>query len=112
MGFLWVVFAHEWAYRLNSSQNLIDQSFLNYTANSWAFTLVENGYYAVDIFLFIGGYVGILATAKYINELKDFKGALNSPYDLLKSVVLVFYCILKRYIRIMPAYAFMMLFYW
>lgn len=104
LAFFWVIFSHEFAYRLKLSQNYIDVSFLDYTKNSWAFTVVESGYYAVDIFLFMGGYVSILATSKYVNQFQGLEGKHWIPVYL--------YAIVKRYIRIMPAYAIMMLFFW
>lgn len=104
LAFFWVIFSHEFAYRLKVSQNYIDPSFLKYTETSWAFTVVENGFYAVDIFLFMGGYVSILATTKYINS---FQGM-----GLKHSIPIYLFSILRRYIRIMPSYAIMMLFFW
>lgn len=104
LAFFWVIFSHEFAYRLKTSQNYIDISFLDYTKNSWAFTVVESGYYAVDIFLFMGGYVSILATNKFINSFQGLQ---------LKHWVPVYlYGVFRRYVRIMPAYAIMMLFFW
>jgi len=103
-GFMWVIFGHEFAYRLKMSQNYIDPSFLDYTMNSWAFTFVETGFYAVDIFLFMGGYVSILATTKYIMSFQGLQ-----PHQWIP---VYFYAIMRRYIRIMPAYAMMMLWFW
>lgn len=104
MAFFWVVFAHEFAYRLTNSQNFTDETLLDYTSNSWGFTIIETGFYAVDIFLFIGGYVSILANTKYVTSFE------NLTYS--KWPVVYCFAILKRYIRIMPAYAVMMLFFW
>lgn len=104
MGFLWVVMGHEFGYRLPSSQNYIDSGFLSYTKNSWPFTVTENGFYAVDIFLFIGGYVSILTISKYVNSFNKMNW-VGAP-------IIFFYSIFKRYMRIMPTYAFMLLFWW
>jgi peptidoglycan/LPS O-acetylase OafA/YrhL len=103
-GFMWVIFGHEFAYRLKMSQNYLDPSFLDYTKNSWAFTFVETGFYAVDIFLFMGGYVSILATTKYV---MSFQGM-----GIWEFIPVYIYSIIRRYIRIMPAYAMMMLWFW
>lgn len=104
LAFFWVVWGHEFAYRMTVSQNFIDSSFLNYTQNSWGFTFIETGFYAVDIFLFMGGYVGILATSKYINSFQKIHPS--------KMPAIYGFNILKRYVRIMPAYAVMILYYW
>lgn len=103
LAFFWVIFSHEFAYRLKSSQNYIDPGFLKYTKNSWAFTVVETGYYAVDIFLFMGGYVSIIAGNKYFNS---FQGL-----EIKHWWAVYLFSIIRRYIRIMPAYAGMMLFF-
>lgn len=104
LAFFWVVWGHEFAYRMPSSSNYIEPHFFDYTANSWGFTFIETGFYAVDIFLFIGGYVSILATSKYVNSFQKAK--------VSKWPAIYVFNILKRYVRIMPAYAMMMLYYW
>jgi peptidoglycan/LPS O-acetylase OafA/YrhL len=104
MAFFWVVFAHEFAYRMSVSQNFADPTFLDYTKNSWGFTIIETGFYAVDIFLFIGGYVSILANTKYISNFGKVPPS--------KWAAIYVFAIFKRYVRIMPAYIVMMLFYW
>lgn len=104
LAFFWVVWGHEFAYRMPSSSNYIAPHFFDYTATSWGFTFIETGFYAVDIFLFIGGYVSILATSKYVNSFQKAK--------VSKWPAIYLFNIVKRYIRIMPAYAVMMLYYW
>lgn len=66
--------------------------------------MIETGFYAVDIFLFIGGYVSILATSKYINSFQNI--------SIRKWPAIYAFAILKRYVRIMPSYAVVMLYYW
>jgi peptidoglycan/LPS O-acetylase OafA/YrhL len=66
--------------------------------------MIETGFYAVDIFLFIGGYVSILANTKYIMSFQK-----TSPN---KWPAIYLFALFKRWIRIMPAYAVMMLYYW
>jgi hypothetical protein len=102
--FFWVVWGHEFAYRMPDSSNYIASDFFHYTGHSWGFTLIETGFYAVDIFLFIGGYVSILATTKYVNS---FQRATIDKWPAMYG-----FCLIKRYVRIMPAYAMMMLYYW
>ena len=103
MGFLWVVIGHEFAYRLTFAQNYIDAGFLDYTKNSWPFTNTEIAFYAVDMFLFIGGYVSILTVSRYVNSFPNLT-VLSSPFVFL-------YLAAKRYARIMPAYAAMLLWF-
>ena len=65
---------------------------------------METGYYAVDIFLFVGGYVNVLANTKF---LKNFSGKQLYKYPLA-----YVYTVLKRYCRIMPAYGLMLLWFY
>ena len=60
----------------------------------WVTTLVMTGFYAVDLFLIIGGYVSILFVSKAFTEFKDSK--------LWKLPVLYLFMVLKRYMRMMP----------
>ena len=100
---IWVVLGHELGYRLTVSENFIDQGFLNYTKNSWYFTYNMSAFYAVDIFLFMGGYVSIISLSKFILNF--------SPFKIYKVPIVYLFCIFKRYMRIMPAYAFLLC-YW
>lgn len=61
------------------------------------------GFFAVDFFLIMGGYVSILFVSKTFLELKDSK--------LWKLPALWVFMIIKRYFRMMPAYFFMMMFF-
>lgn len=100
----WVVIGHELAYRLSFSTNFVDAGFLDYSKNSWYFTYNQSGYYAVDIFLFMGGYVSIVSLGKFISSFAPFK-----PH---KVPLIYVFCVFKRYMRIMPAYAFLLVFYY
>lgn len=100
---IWVVLGHENAYRLTVSENFLDVGFLDHTSNSWYFTYNQTAFYAVDIFLFMGGYVAIVSLNKFISNF--------APFTWYKIPVLYIFCVFKRYIRIMPAYACLLCFW-
>lgn len=93
---VWVVSGHELAYRLPISENFLDKGFYNYTQNSWFFTYNQTALYAVDLFLFVGGYVSIISLTKFIANF--------SKFAWYKQIVVYLFCIFKRYMRIMPAF--------
>ena len=104
MAMIWVILGHELAYRLTVSNNFLDKGFWDYTKNSWYFTYNQTAFYAVDIFLFMGGYVSIISMSKLVSSL--------SPLPPLKAIVLYLFFVVKRYMRIMPVYAFLLCFYY
>lgn len=100
---IWVILGHELGYRMTVSRNYVDQGFLDYSKESWYFTYNMSGLYAVDIFLFMGGVVSVLSLSKFVHSY--------APYNAFKFVIVFIYSAFKRYMRIMPAYGFM-LWYW
>ena len=104
---IWVVLGHELAYRLTVSENFTDAGFFDYTKGSWYFTYNQTAFYAVDIFLFMGGYVAIVSLNKFIANFAPF--SFGKWYKI--PVVFIF-CVFKRYMRIMPAYAVLLCFWY
>src|SRR3990167_2234151 len=100
---IWVLLGHELGYRMTVSRNYVDQGFLDYSKESWYFTYNMSGLYAVDIFLFMGGVVSVLSLTKFVHGY--------APYSPTKFGIVFIYSAFKRYMRIMPAYGFMM-WYW
>jgi len=91
----WVIMAHQYSQRgLVNTSDLMNPSKNENTANDWNVTLIEHGFYAVDFFLFMGGYVAIISLGKIINEFK------NSAYSKLP--ILYIFIFFKRYYRIIP----------
>ena len=103
MAMVWIILGHELAYRLSVSANFLDKGFLDYTKDSWYFTYNMSAYYAVDIFLFMGGYVSIVSMSKLIYSIAPLKPA--------KALAVYVFLVFKRYVRIMPPYA-LLLWYW
>lgn len=103
LAMIWIILGHELAYRMTVSANFLDKGFLDYTKDSWFFTYNMSAFYAVDIFLFMGGYVSIVSMSKLIYSV--------APLKPTKAVVLYLFLVFKRYIRIMPPYA-LLLWYW
>jgi peptidoglycan/LPS O-acetylase OafA/YrhL len=63
-------------------------------AENWMTVLIQHGFYAVDFFFFIGGYVAIISLKRTV---ADYKGAPIWKFPLLYIFLLV-----KRYARLMP----------
>jgi peptidoglycan/LPS O-acetylase OafA/YrhL len=57
-------------------------------------TFIQHGFYAVDFFFFIGGYVAILSMKRIV---ADYKGA-----PIWKLPLLYVFLLVKRYARLMP----------
>lgn len=94
----WIVWGHNYTIRfVEINKFKIDTKLFEQTGASWVKGWLENGYYAVDLFLYMGGFVSILAMARFYTDFR------NAPY--WKYPVLYLFLCLKRYIRIMPAYA-------
>jgi peptidoglycan/LPS O-acetylase OafA/YrhL len=101
---LWIVYAHTASFKFemfNKEKN--EAIFSEKEANDWIETFIMTGFFAVDFFLIMGGYVSILFVSKTFLELKDSK--------LWKLPALWVFMIFKRYFRMMPAYFFMMMFF-
>jgi peptidoglycan/LPS O-acetylase OafA/YrhL len=67
---------------------------MGHISEDWMTTLIQHGFYAVDFFFFIGGYVAILSLKRTV---ADYKGAPIWKFPLLYVFLLV-----KRYARLMP----------
>ena len=90
---LWVVFSHEYAFTLSGAENAASYVGI---VSKWQFLMVFSGYFAVDTFFFIGGFLVAYAFLKE-QSTSFFK------YPL---------AILNRYLRLIPAYFMaIMLFY-
>ena len=90
---LWVVFSHEYAFSLNNAENLF--SFTEIVSR-WQFIIIVSGYFSVDAFFFIGGFLVAYAFLKE-QSTSFFK------YPL---------AILNRYLRLIPAYFVTMMIYY
>jgi peptidoglycan/LPS O-acetylase OafA/YrhL len=101
---LWIVYAHTATFKAEVFNKQKNQArFPEKEANDWIETFIMTGFFAVDFFLIMGGYVSILFVSKTFMELKDSK--------LWKLPALWVFMIFKRYFRVMPAYFFMMMFF-
>ena len=101
---LWIVYAHTASFKAEMFNKQKEQAnFVNNEGNDWMVTFIMTGFFAVDFFLIMGGYVSILFVSKTFLELKDSA--------LWKLPALWVFMIFKRYFRMMPAYFFMMMFF-
>ena len=82
---LWVVFSHEYAFSLNNSENLFSFAEI---VSQWQFIIIVSGYFSVDAFFFIGGFLVAYAFLKE-QSTSFFK------YPL---------AIFNRFLRLIPAY--------
>ena len=103
MSMIWILIGHELAYRFTQTENAIDEGFLNYAKNSWMITYDQFAFFAVDLFLFMGGYVAIVSQNRYISGF--------APIKPFKAILVYLFCVIKRYARIMPAYAYLLWYY-
>jgi peptidoglycan/LPS O-acetylase OafA/YrhL len=93
----WVVMAHQFSMRSAASESTIDTYTPKMEQGSWNVTFIEHGFYAVDFFLFMGGYVAIISLKRLTTDFKD------SPK--WKLPVLYIFIVIKRYARILPMVA-------
>ena len=93
----WVVLAHQFAMRIGTSDSSIDPYATKSNQASWNMTFIQHGFYAVDFFLFMGGYVAIISLKRLTADFKD------SP--IWKLPVLYIFIVIKRYARILPMVA-------
>ena len=97
-----IVLFHEFNSKPGLSENVMDPQFLPRLGVSWITTYLYMGYYFVDIFLFMGGYVSIVSQAKSIDSF-------TKP-SLKQSTGLFALSVFKRYVRIAPTFGVMMWF--
>jgi peptidoglycan/LPS O-acetylase OafA/YrhL len=83
--------------RSGGSESFIDPYTTKMEQGSWNVTFIEHGFYAVDFFLFMGGYVAIISLKRLTTDFKD------SPK--WKLPVLYIFIAVKRYARILPMLA-------
>jgi peptidoglycan/LPS O-acetylase OafA/YrhL len=75
-------------------------SVLSTLSKDWTGILLSNAFYAVDVFFFIGGF--FLSFSLLMGRKKLF----------LKNPINFFFIVFTRYMRIMPTYLLMILFFW
>lgn len=105
--FLWIVWAHSFVVlvqKVNKNIPIGGHALLDGVSKSWMATGIMTGFYAVDYFLFMGGYVCIIALSRYYSMFK------HSPW--WKFPFIYMFAIIKRYARIMPCYLLVGLFEW
>jgi len=93
----WVILGHTYYYAMNGAlaNPLVPLEFFK----SFSFNLVSSGPYAVDIFFWLSGFLGVyilLGTTRKKNGKMEFAPLIY----------------LHRYLRIVPLYVFTMLFFW
>jgi hypothetical protein len=69
---------------------------------SWEFCFIQHGYYAVDLFLFMGGFVAIISLKRLTTDFKNSRK--------WKLPVLYIFMVIKRYVRILPMLAIITMF--
>lgn len=91
----WVIIAHQFAERITASVEIINHdNMLKNVAHDPMITFIEHGFYAVDFFLFMGGYVAILSLKSTVDKFR------TSAF--WKWPILYIFLLIKRYIRILP----------
>ena len=68
----WVVMAHQFSQRSAGSESQIDiGGTARFERDSWNITFIEHGFYAVDFFLFMGGYVAIISLKRLTTDFRN-----------------------------------------
>ena len=58
---LWVILGHTYAFGINTATNIFT---LKYQLSRWFFLFIQAGYFAVDVFFYIGGFLMAYAVLK------------------------------------------------
>lgn len=93
----WIILGHTFYYWLNTAlaNPLIPLDLFK----SFSFNIVSSGPYAVDIFFWLSGFLGVYIM---LSSAKQKRGRLQ-PFHMV---------IIHRYLRIVPLYGATLLFYW
>lgn len=68
----WVVLAHGFSERMSTTIDFTNAiGFFSNLSSDWNITFIEHGFYAVDFFLFMGGFVGIISLRRIIFDYKN-----------------------------------------
>ena len=96
LSILWVILGHEYVFNISFIANYRD---LQSISSNWFLNIVASGFFAVDAFFYLSGF---FAAFVLYSKLKAMKAGV------------VTYCgvIFHRFIRIIPIYLFVMMFYW
>ena len=99
----WVILAHQFSERLSQTADiLVLIPTIRSEKHNWNNTLVQLGFYAVDFFLFMGGYVAIISLQRTVDMFKT-----SAKWKL---PILYLFLLVKRYIRVLPIIALVVLY--
>ena len=104
LSMLWIIYHNESNMNISMKDKSTIQQNKSYKAwgDSWTMTFIETGFYAVDFFFIIGGYVSVLSINRFYQMYK------NSQW--WKYPFIYIFVIIRRYCRIFPSYFIMMIF--
>mmetsp|Transcript_7217 Transcript_7217/g.8192 ORF Transcript_7217/g.8192 Transcript_7217/m.8192 type:complete len:491 (+) Transcript_7217:507-1979(+) len=97
LSMLWVILGHTYFYMMQGA--LANPLFPLDLFKMFSFNLVSSGPYAVDIFFWLSGFLGVYII---LCSMKKRNGKMQNP--------LMIY--LHRYLRLIPLYVLTLLFYW
>jgi peptidoglycan/LPS O-acetylase OafA/YrhL len=97
LSMLWVILGHTYFYGLATALGnpLIALEFFK----SFTFNMVLSGPYAVDIFFWLSGFLGVYIL---LGSTRKKNGKMENPFMI----------ILHRYLRIVPLYVLTLFFFW
>ena len=101
----WVVLCHGFLYQLMDAnvQNKIYAEFD--VGQRFISQLLPNGNFSVDTFFVLSGYLGAYVGMRKLNAMDRAGKKVPNPF------VIAFNFLLERYLRLTPAYAFVLMFY-
>ena len=99
---LWVLFGHSFVFPiLYGARNATEVPKL---AKRISFSIITSAFYAVDVFFYISGFMLNYSLHKTLSSLTTYK---NNNILLYKMKIIII-CIIKRYIRLLPFYLFIL----
>ena len=101
----WVVLCHGFLFQMTQA-NVQNKAYAQVDViNRFITTLIPNGTFSVDTFFVLSGYLGAYVALRKLNAMDKAGKKIPNPF------VLAFNFLLERYLRLTPAYAFVLMFY-
>jgi hypothetical protein len=93
---------HQQGLSISMSDPLMDPYIPRMQQASWNISIIQDGSYCVDLFLFMGGFVAIISIKRLTTDFKKSRK--------WKLPVLYIFILIKRYVRIFPMLAMITIF--
>ena len=71
LSLVWIMMAFNSSHLKLQNASLMDPGFKNHVLNSWRVSIIQHGYYAVDMVLFMGGYITFISMKSTVWKFKN-----------------------------------------